>query len=132
MAEKQIQVQKRSSLCNSSGFSLSPGAAANPEFISMQSALIWDAGGRGADRQVQTNKLQKQRAGDAADPDGCEAPGYGGWVETGRGAGRNSSGGEKPLRITFFVVIHHEQSSQLTSLKKAGDAFLVSRVFLMS
>lgn len=83
-------------------------------------------------KRKQTNKLQKQRAGDAADPDGCEAPGYHGWVETGRGTGRKGSGGKKPLSITFFLVIHREQSSQLTSLKKAGDAFLVSGVFLLS
>lgn len=83
-------------------------------------------------KRKQTNKLQKQRAGDAADPDGYEAPGYRGWVEMGRGAGRKGWAGKKPLSITFFLVIHREQSPQLASLKKAGDAFMVSKVFLLS
>lgn len=55
-----------------------------------------------------------------------------GWVETGRGAGCKGPGGKKPVKFPFSLVIHHEQPSQLTSLKKPGDAFLVSGAFLLS
>lgn len=69
------------SLCNSSCFPPSPGAAAKPEFISMQSALIWDAGERG---NKQTN---------------VKAEGWGCC-----GARRvRGSGGRQPFRVTFLI-----------------------------
>lgn len=62
-AQNHTQVQHGCSLCSSSCSSPpSPGAAANPEFISMQSALIWDAAEGGADKQVQTNKHTNYKA----------------------------------------------------------------------
>lgn len=71
-AQNQTQVQHGCSLCSSSCSSPpSLGAAANPEFISMQSALIWDtAEGELTSECKQTNTpTTKQRSRDAVDPD---------------------------------------------------------------
>lgn len=78
-AEKQIQVQNQSSLCNSSSFSPSPGAAANPDWISMRSA-VWDAAGR--ELTASTNKQTNYTKGwECCGSRGIRST----WVETGRG-----------------------------------------------
>lgn len=100
-------------------FSPAAGAAADPEVISMHSALVWGAGGRPSCQAAQTNKLRRQR--EAEDPEGCENPAAGGRRRRAR------SGWEKAPKDPIFLC--RSPFSRLTRLEQAGDAFRAGGAF---
>lgn len=89
-------------------FSPAAGAAADPEVISMHSALVWGAGGggRAARQRKQTNSGGRGRLRIRRD---ARTP-----LQTGGGAGP-APGGKKPPRIPFFFVVHHFHGSRGSS-----------------